>query len=46
VANAAGYVFYGFWDYRFCALMAASTLISFVAGLDMTPSESLDGTYR
>jgi alginate O-acetyltransferase complex protein AlgI len=30
-----GYVFYGFWDYRFCALMAASTLISFVAGLGM-----------
>ena len=20
-----GYVFYAFWDYRFCALMAAST---------------------
>jgi alginate O-acetyltransferase complex protein AlgI len=30
-----GYVFYGFWDYRFCALMAASTVISFVAGLGM-----------
>src|SRR5262245_25748616 len=28
-----GYVFYGFWDYRFCALMAFSTVVSFVAGL-------------
>ncbi len=26
------YVFYGWWDYRFCALMLASTLIDFVAG--------------
>ena len=30
-----GYVFYGFWDYRFCALMALSTVISYVAGLAM-----------
>jgi alginate O-acetyltransferase complex protein AlgI len=30
-----GYIFYGFWDYRFCAVMAASTLISFVAGLEL-----------
>jgi alginate O-acetyltransferase complex protein AlgI len=30
-----GYVFYGFWDYRFCALMAISTLISYLAGLAM-----------
>ena len=28
-----GYVFYGFWNYRFCALMALSTLVSFTAGL-------------
>ena len=28
----SGYVFYGFWDYRFCALMAASTAISYLAG--------------
>jgi alginate O-acetyltransferase complex protein AlgI len=31
----AGYVFYGFWDYRFCALMAFSTLVSYLAGLGM-----------
>src|SRR3989337_1864279 len=27
-----GYVFYSFWDYRFCALMFASTFISYLAG--------------
>jgi alginate O-acetyltransferase complex protein AlgI len=31
----SGYVFYSFWDYRFCALMFASTLISYLAGLAM-----------
>lgn len=30
-----GYVFYGFWDYRFCALMAASTAVSYLAGLGL-----------
>ena len=28
-----GYVFYGFWDARFCLLMAFSTLVSYCAGL-------------
>jgi alginate O-acetyltransferase complex protein AlgI len=28
-----GYVFYGYWDWRFCFLMAFSTLVSYVAGL-------------
>jgi alginate O-acetyltransferase complex protein AlgI len=28
-----GYVFYGWWDPRFCLLMAFSTLVSFVSGL-------------
>src|ERR1044072_9978030 len=28
-----GYVFYGFWDYRFCALMLFSTLVSFFAAI-------------
>jgi len=27
-----GYVFYSFWNYKFCALMAFSTLISYFAG--------------
>jgi alginate O-acetyltransferase complex protein AlgI len=30
-----GYVFYSFWDYRFCSLMAFSTLVSYFAGLGM-----------
>lgn len=28
-----GYVFYGYWDARFCLLMAFSTLVSYFAGL-------------
>lgn len=28
-----GYVFYGYWDPRFCILMAFSTVVSFTAGL-------------
>src|SRR5215212_8656720 len=28
-----GYVFYGYWDARFCLLMAFSTLVSYWAGL-------------
>ena len=33
--TVAGYVFYGWWDPRFCLLMAFSTLVSFTAGLGM-----------
>jgi len=28
-----GYVFYGYWDPRFCLLMAFTTMVSFTAGL-------------
>jgi alginate O-acetyltransferase complex protein AlgI len=28
-----GYVFYGYWNWRFCFLMALSTLVSYSAGL-------------
>ncbi len=28
-----GYVFYSFWNYKFCALMALSTVVSYLAGL-------------
>jgi alginate O-acetyltransferase complex protein AlgI len=31
----AGYVFYASWNYKFCALMAFSTLVSYGAGLGM-----------
>ena len=30
-----GYVFYGYWDPRFCLLMAFSTAVSFTAGLGL-----------
>jgi alginate O-acetyltransferase complex protein AlgI len=30
--TASGYVFYGCWNYKFCALMAFSTLVSYLAG--------------
>ena len=28
-----GYVFYGYWNPRFCLLMAFSTVVSYTAGL-------------
>jgi alginate O-acetyltransferase complex protein AlgI len=31
--TVTGYVFYGYWDARFCILMAFSTLVSYLAGL-------------
>jgi len=31
-----GYVFYGYWDARFCLLMAFSTAVSFLAGLGLS----------
>ena len=31
--TVTGYVFYSFWNYKFCAVMALSTLISYIAGL-------------
>lgn len=31
----SGYVFYGYWDWRFCFLMAFSTIVSYVAGLGL-----------
>jgi alginate O-acetyltransferase complex protein AlgI len=30
-----GYVFYSFWNYKFCALLAFSTLVSYLAGLGL-----------
>ena len=30
-----GYIFYGMWNYKFCALMALSTLVSYLAGLGL-----------
>lgn len=31
----AGYVFYGFWDYRFLGLLAFSTLLDYVSGIQI-----------
>ena len=30
-----GYVFYSFWNYKFCALLLFSTVVSYVAGLGL-----------
>ena len=30
-----GYIFYGMWNYKFCAPMALSTLVSYLAGLGL-----------
>jgi alginate O-acetyltransferase complex protein AlgI len=30
-----GYVFYSYWNYKFCALMAFSTLVSYAAGVGL-----------
>jgi len=35
-----GYVFYGYWDIRFCLLMAFSTLVSYTAGLGFLKATS------
>jgi len=31
----SGYVFYSFWNYKFCALMLFSTVVSYLAGLGL-----------
>src|SRR5713226_5719252 len=33
--TVTGYVFYASWNYKFCALMAFSTLVAYVAGLGL-----------
>ncbi len=42
----SGYVFYGFWDYRFCALMAFSTVVSYLAGLGLLKWDKDDRRRR
>jgi alginate O-acetyltransferase complex protein AlgI len=36
--TVTGYVFYGWWDPRFCLLMAFSTMVSYLAGLGILRS--------
>jgi alginate O-acetyltransferase complex protein AlgI len=31
--TVTGYVFYSFWNYKFCAIMGLSTLVSYISGL-------------
>ncbi|MFD0914996.1 MBOAT family O-acyltransferase [Pseudahrensia aquimaris] len=40
----ASYVFYGWWDWRFCALLAGASLVAWLAGLRL--SETNDPTRR
>jgi alginate O-acetyltransferase complex protein AlgI len=38
-----GYVFYAFWNYKFCGLMLFSTVVSFFAGLGLARTEDPRG---
>lgn len=44
--TVTGYIFYSFWDYRFCALMAFSTLVSYLAGLGMLKWDQVPARRR
>ncbi|MDT8303730.1 MAG: MBOAT family O-acyltransferase [Sedimentisphaerales bacterium] len=37
---AASYVFYGWWDYRFCSLLAISTIVDFFCGLGIASAKT------
>jgi alginate O-acetyltransferase complex protein AlgI len=43
VLAVSGYVFYGYWDWRFCFLLLFSSLVSFSAGImiDRSPSPAV-----
>jgi alginate O-acetyltransferase complex protein AlgI len=41
-----GYIFYASWNYRFCALMAFSTLVSYLAGLGMLKWDAFPSRRR
>jgi alginate O-acetyltransferase complex protein AlgI len=36
----ASYVFYGWWDYRFCALLFASSAVDYLIGIGLARTES------
>jgi alginate O-acetyltransferase complex protein AlgI len=40
ILTVSGYVFYGYWNWRFCLLLLFSSLVSFMAGImiDRSPS--------
>src|SRR6266545_1792699 len=37
-----GYVFYGFWDYRFCSLMLFSTLVSYYSAIHLDRAATME----
>jgi alginate O-acetyltransferase complex protein AlgI len=37
--TAASYVFYGYWDWRFCSLLLVSTAVDYLAGLRIAASD-------
>lgn len=41
VLTLSGYIFYGYWDWRFCFLLFFCSLVSFIAGLLIDRSSSL-----
>jgi len=43
VLTLSGYVFYGWWDWRFCSLLLFSSVVSFTAGLMIDRSASTAG---
>ena len=40
ILAVSGYVFYGYWNWRFCALLFFSSVVSFVSGLMIGRAES------
>jgi alginate O-acetyltransferase complex protein AlgI len=44
--SASSYVFYGWWDWRFCLLLLLSSLISFVAALRITAAPTRSEARR
>lgn len=40
---AASYIFYGWWDWRFCSLMLASSLVDYAIGIRLTKTEGIVG---
>jgi len=42
ILTVSGYVFYGWWDWRFCFLLLFSSVVSFTAGImiDRAPSQA------
>ncbi len=40
----ASYIFYGYWDWRFCILLAVSTIVDFFLGLSLKHTENV--THR